>query len=155
MLWPHITPVPHVSHRILTQYSPFFFRNTLVQRYLKQLFLDPFGSLWNYNSQRFFSDLLVGCLKKVPKLFPNILLKKWWFPMIESAKDHQLNKPKVTGCTLPATKMAPENGWLEYDPFLLEPGLFSEAMMLVSGSQVTFGCFRVMWPPSFAAVFPS
>ena len=53
---------------------------------------------------------------------------------MESAKDHQLNKPKFTGYTLPATKMAPENGWLEYDRFLLEPGLFSEAIMLVSGS---------------------
>ena len=57
---------------------------------------------------------------------------------MESAKDHQLNKPKFTGCTLPATKMAPENGWLEYDPVLLEPGLFSEAMMLVSGSPGNF-----------------
>ena len=31
--------------------------------------------------------------------------------------------------TLPETnsKVAPENGWLEYDPFLLGPGLFSGA----------------------------
>ena len=30
--------------------------------------------------------------------------------------------------TLPETNMfAPENGWLEYDPFLLGPGLFSGA----------------------------
>ena len=29
--------------------------------------------------------------------------------------------------TLPETKVAPENGWLEYDSFLLGPGLFSGA----------------------------
>ena len=40
--------------------------------------------------------------------------------------------------TLPETKPAsltPENGWLEYDRFLLGPGLFSGAM-LVSGRVV-------------------
>ena len=36
--------------------------------------------------------------------------------------------------TLPETNIAPENGWLEDDPFLLGPGLFSGAKMLVSGS---------------------
>ena len=37
-------------------------------------------------------------------------------------------------CTLPETnsEFTPENGWLEYDRFLLGPGLFSGAM-LVSG----------------------
>ena len=36
--------------------------------------------------------------------------------------------------TLPETNMAPENGWLEYDRFLLGPGLCSGAMyLLVSG----------------------
>ncbi len=35
--------------------------------------------------------------------------------------------------TLPETNIAPENGWLEYDPFLLGPGLFSGAKTLVSG----------------------
>ncbi len=30
--------------------------------------------------------------------------------------------------TLPETNIAPENGWLEYDCFLLGPGLFSGAM---------------------------
>ena len=39
--------------------------------------------------------------------------------------------------TLPETNIAPENGWLEYDRFLLGPGLFSGAKMLVSGI-VTF-----------------
>ena len=34
--------------------------------------------------------------------------------------------------TLPETNIAPENGWLEYDRFLLGPGLFS-VDMLVSG----------------------
>ena len=29
--------------------------------------------------------------------------------------------------TLPETNIAPENGWLEYDRFLLGPGLFSGA----------------------------
>ena len=36
------------------------------------------------------------------------------------------------GCTLPETNMAPENGWLEYDRFLLGPGLFSGANLLDS-----------------------
>ena len=36
--------------------------------------------------------------------------------------------------TLPETNMAPKNGWLEYDPFLLGPGLFSGVnSLLVSG----------------------
>ena len=37
--------------------------------------------------------------------------------------------------TLPETNIfAPENGWLEYDPFLLGPGLFSGVnLLLVSG----------------------
>ena len=40
-------------------------------------------------------------------------------------------------CTLPETNIfAPENGWLEYDCFLLGFGLFSDAKMLVSGSRV-------------------
>ena len=30
--------------------------------------------------------------------------------------------------TLPKTNIVRENGWLEYDPFLLGPGLFSGAM---------------------------
>ena len=37
------------------------------------------------------------------------------------------------GLTLPETNIAPENGWLEDDPFLLGPGLFSGAKSLVSG----------------------
>ena len=40
--------------------------------------------------------------------------------------------------TLPETNMAPENGWLEYHRFLLGPGLFSGAnLLLVSGSGMT------------------
>ena len=35
--------------------------------------------------------------------------------------------------TLPETNIAPENGCLEYDPFLLGFGLFSGAKTLVSG----------------------
>ena len=35
--------------------------------------------------------------------------------------------------TLLETNIASKNGWLEYDPFLLGPGLFSGAKMLVSG----------------------
>ena len=41
------------------------------------------------------------------------------------------NPPQQTfifgGGTLPETKIAPENGWLEDDPFLLGFGLFSGA----------------------------
>ena len=40
--------------------------------------------------------------------------------------------------TLPQTNIAPESGWLEYDHFLLEPGLFSGAQTpLVLGSVYT------------------
>ena len=35
--------------------------------------------------------------------------------------------------TLPETDIEPENGWLEYDRFLLGPGLFSVLLLLVSG----------------------
>ena len=34
---------------------------------------------------------------------------------------------RVKWGTLPETNMAPKNGWLEYDRFLLGPGLFSGA----------------------------
>ena len=34
---------------------------------------------------------------------------------------------KKGSITLPETNIAPENGWLEYDRFLLGPGLFSGA----------------------------
>ena len=51
-------------------------------------------------------------------------------------------EPKIErpdGClgyipSLKVTANAPENGWLEYDPFLLDFGLFSGAFWLVSGS---------------------
>ena len=47
--------------------------------------------------------------------------------------------------TLPETKMAPENGWLEYDRFLLGFGLFSGAFGPVSFrfrvQQLIFGNF--------------
>ena len=33
--------------------------------------------------------------------------------------------------TLPETNITPENGWLEYDCFLLGPGLFSGAMLML------------------------
>ena len=33
--------------------------------------------------------------------------------------------------TLPETNIAPENGWLEYDPFLLCFGLFSGEMLVL------------------------
>ncbi len=36
-------------------------------------------------------------------------------------------KPKSQAITLPETNIAPKNGWLEYDPFLLGFGLFSGA----------------------------
>ena len=36
--------------------------------------------------------------------------------------------------TLPETNLAPENGWLEYDPFLLEWSIF-RGKLLVSGSE--------------------
>ena len=43
-----------------------------------------------------------------------------------------LQWPRVTNVllthTLPETNIAPENGWLEYDPFLLGFGLFSGAV---------------------------
>ena len=44
-------------------------------------------------------------------------------------------KKKFELYTLPETHIfAPEHGWLEYDPFLLGPGLFSGANLpLVSG----------------------
>ena len=34
---------------------------------------------------------------------------------------------------VPSSPFAPQNGWLEYDPFPLGPSLFSGAKMLVSG----------------------
>ena len=40
---------------------------------------------------------------------------------------------KLTMDTLPETNISPENGWLEYDCFLLGPGLFSGAKWLFSG----------------------
>lgn len=70
-----LTPVPHVSHRILTQHPRFFFRNTLVQRYLKQLFLDPFGSLWNY-IVNVFLGFARWMLKKSSKTIPQHFAEK-------------------------------------------------------------------------------
>ena len=35
--------------------------------------------------------------------------------------------------TLPETDIAPENGWLEDDPFLLEKAYFQGLLLLVSG----------------------
>ena len=47
-----------------------------------------------------------------------------------------LNLYRPSMGTLPETNIfAPENGWLEYEPFPLGPGLFSGAM-LVSGTVV-------------------
>ena len=45
--------------------------------------------------------------------------------------------------SLKLTANAPENGWLEYDRFLLGPGLFS-GDMLVSG-RVAFRIFRLLF----------
>ena len=39
----------------------------------------------------------------------------------------------LTSITLPETNIAPENGWLEYKPFLLGFGLFSAAMLVLGG----------------------
>ena len=68
------------------------------------------------------------------------------------------------GCTLPETNIfAPENGWLEYDRFLLGPGLFSGAFAVSFRAPATFlrtvpylgygplpGC---QWPPGFCHIF--
>ena len=40
--------------------------------------------------------------------------------------------------TLPETNIAPENGWLEYDRFLLGPGLFSGAFAVSFGPTSNF-----------------
>ena len=40
--------------------------------------------------------------------------------------------PSYVGITLTETNISPENGWLEYDPFLLGPGLFSGGKLAVS-----------------------
>ena len=42
--------------------------------------------------------------------------------------------------TLPETKIAPENGWLEYDRFLLGRGLLSGAFAVSLGSVVVREC---------------
>ena len=49
------------------------------------------------------------------------------------------SQDKACTHTLPETNIAPENGWLEYDRFLLGPGLFSGALA-VSLPEMT-GCF--------------
>ena len=48
--------------------------------------------------------------------------------------ERQSGRAKGWECTLPETNshFAPENGWLEYDRFLLGPGLFSGANCYVS-----------------------
>ena len=47
-------------------------------------------------------------------------------------------------CTFPETNIAPENGWLEDNPFLLGPGLFS-GFFAVSFRDGTFWLCNVTW----------
>ena len=74
------------------------------------------------------------------------------------AKGSLMQMKNLARFVLPSLKLtakAPENRWLEYDRFLLGPGLFSGAKMLVSGRvifffQVCFGDF-----PSYFGDFPN
>ena len=65
--------------------------------------------------------------------------------------------PGISRVTLPETNIAPENEWLEDDPFLLVFGLFSGAKMLVSGRVYTLtpliGVKETPGKPFFLAVY--
>ena len=45
-------------------------------------------------------------------------------------------QPSFKGSTLPETKIATENGWLEDDRFLLVPSLYFRGELLVSGKVI-------------------
>ena len=65
----------------------------------------------------------------------------WWRPLLAILETNRWISRDSQGKELPALKLpakAPENGWLEYDCFLLGPGLCSGGELLVSGSVEEF-----------------
>ena len=53
--------------------------------------------------------------------------------------DHEIDRlyKLYINFTLPETNIVPENGWLEYDRFLLGPGLFSGASCYFEGGYLS------------------
>ena len=112
------------------------------------------GSFWKsmeLYSQRFLGFarwMLEKSSKTIPQHFALMVVSH-----DRICKRSPTKQTKVYRLYLAATKMAPENGWLEYDRFFLGRGLFSEAMMPVSGSRVTFRMFSCHVTTQFCSSF--
>ena len=89
-------------------------------------------------------NLLINGVYWGYNLLTNLLLTSWDIQVAFGLPIRIPKHPQYHGYTLAETnsKFAPENGWLEYDPFLLGFGLFSGALA-VSFREGILGGFLV------------